>query len=264
MALARALTKRAKRTEAPAPLPTREGSVRFPTGTIQRGKISLPTELLSTTNVLALNAPDIRSISASSSNSSLRSGEDSDFSHLSHSFIDSPLTSAETSSIESSPVTPEPHYGHTSFLKEATPARSATVSGMRSTSAGSDSSIDIPAIPQRAESHSKKAHEHLARKRSMSRLSPPPTAMPTTTTASRTSVDFFRASVDPSHPFGKELAQVNEVAEDFGASAAVLDEEEQIILNQGLRKFGVEDYVMEIQGLFGGVFEDQVGQMAWI
>jgi len=96
-------------------------------------------------------------------------------------------------------------------------------------------------------------------------MSPPPSAISAPTSA-RNSHDIFRSAADPNHPFGKELAQVNEVAEDFGASAAILDEEEQLLLNQGLRKYGVDDYVMEIQGLFGGVFEDRIGPMAsaWI
>jgi len=37
----------------------------------------------------------------------------------------------------------------------------------------------------------------------------------------------------------------------------VWDEEEQFLVEHGLQKFGVEDYVMEIQGLFGGVFDDK-------
>jgi hypothetical protein len=68
------------------------------------------------------------------------------------------------------------------------------------------------------------------------------------------------------HPFGKELAQVNEVAEEFGATARLLDEEEQEILSKGLHKFGVEDYLDEIAGLYGGIFDDKLGPMSkpWI
>jgi len=73
---------------------------------------------------------------------------------------------------------------------------------------------------------------------------------------------MFHGSTDPSHPFGRELAQVNETAEEFGATARMLDEEEQEIMSKGLCKFGVEDYLDEIAGLYGGIFEDKLGSMA--
>ena len=68
------------------------------------------------------------------------------------------------------------------------------------------------------------------------------------------------------HPFGKELAQVNEVAEEFGATARLLDEEEQEILSKGLYKFTVEEYLDEIVGLYGGIFDGELGPMSdpWI
>jgi len=82
----------------------------------------------------------------------------------------------------------------------------------------------------------------------------------------RNSADIFSGATDPNHSFGKDLAQVNEIAEVFGTTSALLDPEEQELLNKGLRKFGVEDYLDEIAGLYGGVFEDQLGSMArpWI
>jgi len=77
---------------------------------------------------------------------------------------------------------------------------------------------------------------------------------------------MFNATFESSHPFGRELAQVNEVAEEFGATSALLNDEEQEMLNRGLCKFGVEDYLDEIAELYGGVFEDQLGGLAkpWI
>jgi len=104
----------------------------------------------------------------------------------------------------------------------------------------------------------------LSRQRSMSRMSPPPTSLAGPTII-RNSVDFFVAA-EPGHPFGKELAQVNEVAEEFGLVSANLVEEEQDLIRRGLRKFAVEDYLDEIQGLYGGVFEDKLGPMAnpWV
>ena len=81
-------------------------------------------------------------------------------------------------------------------------------------------------------------------------------------TVVRNSADIFSGAVDPSHPFGKELAQVNEVAEEFGASSAVFYEEERYLASKGLMKFGVNDYLDEIAGLYGGVFEDKLGPMS--
>lgn len=95
-------------------------------------------------------------------------------------------------------------------------------------------------------------------------MSPPPNSI--TKPAVRNSTDIFNNSADASHPFGRELAQVNEVAEEFGATARLLDEEEQEVLGKGLCKFGVEEYLDEIAGLYGGIFEDQLTSLAkpWI
>jgi len=68
---------------------------------------------------------------------------------------------------------------------------------------------------------------------------------------------MFSIKPDTNHPFGAELAQVNELAEDFGVQdITVWDEEEQFLMEHGLQTFTVDDYVNEIQGLFGGVFDD--------
>lgn len=77
---------------------------------------------------------------------------------------------------------------------------------------------------------------------------------------------MFGSMTDPNHPFGKELAQVNEIAEEFGATSRLLDEEEQEIMSKGLYKFGVEEYLDEIAELYGGIFEDKLGSIAkpWI
>lgn len=95
-------------------------------------------------------------------------------------------------------------------------------------------------------------------------MSPPPSTL--TKPSVRDSTDIFSSTTDPNHPFGRELAQVNEIAEEFGATARLLDEEEQEIMSKGFRKFGVEDYLDEIAGLYGGIFEDKLGTMAkpWI
>lgn len=95
-------------------------------------------------------------------------------------------------------------------------------------------------------------------------MSPPPTAI--AESAASNSGGLLNSASGPAHPFGRELAQVNEVAEEFGATSAVLDEEEQEILNKGLCKFGVDDYINEIAGLYGGVFDGHLGPLAnpWV
>jgi len=72
---------------------------------------------------------------------------------------------------------------------------------------------------------------------------------------------MFRGATHSNHPFSKELAQVNEVAEEFGATSALLDEEEQVLASKGLMKFGVDDYINELTGMNGGVYEGRLGPM---
>jgi len=79
---------------------------------------------------------------------------------------------------------------------------------------------------------------------------------------------MFRGSVvDPSHPFGKELEQLNEVAEEFGAVAISSETEMDLFSMQqyGLSKFCASEYLMEIQPLYTNIFGDELSVgMAWI
>jgi hypothetical protein len=82
---------------------------------------------------------------------------------------------------------------------------------------------------------------------------------------------MFSASIDApdSHPFGNELAQVTELAEDYGISQqrlTIVDEEEQELVSKGLFKFCADDYMSEIQGLFASAFGESKPAMAtmWI
>ncbi|KAJ5819897.1 hypothetical protein N7474_005488 [Penicillium riverlandense] len=230
--ITRAFTKRTKRPEVSAPMPYRaDGHVRFNSGTIKRGNISGPVQLLSTTNMLAYNAPDLNS-AGSSSSSSLRS--DSDAALSPHSYSSS-ITTPDMSPCETSPVEANPSYF---------PKRSATVTSHPRSSTSSSSTTEAPVIPKRALSHTKRSHQDLAHKRSISRMSPPP----------------------PLHPFGKELEQVNEVAEEFG-NFRVVDEEELVLHRKGLKKFSVDDYLSEVEELYGSIFDDQLGPIstgAWL
>jgi hypothetical protein len=91
------------------------------------------------------------------------------------------------------------------------------------------------------------------------------------TSTARSSINMFSSNVDnpEQHPFGNELAQVSELAEEYGISKeklAVVDEEEQELASRGLFKFRAEDYMSEIQGLFLSAFGDSRPTMSsmWI
>lgn len=63
---------------------------------------------------------------------------------------------------------------------------------------------------------------------------------------------MFSSNPVSDHPFGPELAQVTELAEEIGANESTMsDEEEQYLIDNGLCKFSVDDYLDEIQGYFG-------------
>lgn len=259
MSLARAFTtKRNKRPEVSSPMPYRDGQVKFSSGTIKRGKISGPVQLLSTTNMLAYNAPDLTSgggSATSSSSSSLRSPDDSElaFSPPQSSF-DSPITSPDESPRTDFPVDANPQE---SFF----PKRSATVANHPRSSGSTTSSTEAaPSVPRRALSHTKRSHQALARQRSLSRLEPPPlSASRASSQDSPTDASF---QPEEAHPFGKELEQVNEVAEEFGGSTRAMSEEERILLRKGLKKFSVNDYLAEVDNVYGSIFDDQLGPIS--
>jgi len=259
MSLSRAFTTRRSRggSESTPAMPKRSLTAKHSfssSGTI-RHKISAPIELISTTNMLSYNAPDI--FPGTSSSTSSNSGDDSDRSPSSSS---TPLTSPDTSSIESSsPTSPEPNHLSCYF-------------GASRQSASSD---DAPSIPTRAPSHTKKNSEIIARKRSTTRLSgSTESRRENSTSTARSSINMFSSHVDTvdhhhTHPFGKELAQVSEIAEEYGISKeklAVVDEEEQELVSRGLFKFRAEDYISEIHGLFISAFGDSRPAMSsmWI
>jgi hypothetical protein len=89
-------------------------------------------------------------------------------------------------------------------------------------------------------------------------MSPPPLHAPRSTPTIRASEQFFQPEqpfVQPEHPFSKELAQVNEVAEEFGG-LNMLDEEERILHEKGLLKFSAKDYLVEVEELYSSIFDD--------
>ncbi|KAK3995445.1 hypothetical protein QBC44DRAFT_26403 [Cladorrhinum sp. PSN332] len=74
------------------------------------------------------------------------------------------------------------------------------------------------------------------------------------------------------HPFGPELQQVSEIAEEYGVKEQVnvVDAEEKEMIAKGLLKFTASDYLGEIQGLISSFFVEQesnpapVATAAWI
>jgi len=59
------------------------------------------------------------------------------------------------------------------------------------------------------------------------------------------------------HPFGNELAQVTELAEEFSGGKMDFAEEERVLMaERGYCKFSAEEYMNEIQGLFARAFGD--------
>ena len=227
MSLSRAFTGKRTRPQISAPMPQRSVTTRqFASGTI-RNKISAPVELLSTTNMLSYNAPDLYPQSSTS-----QSGDDSDsLPALSTSTTPSPDNSSADSS---PPSSPEPNHLSCYFNS----------SGRQSTS----SAEDAPMIPQRSSSHTKKSHEMLHRKRSVSRMS----GKSSVSSFARESANMFSGKVEVisgpgPHPFGNELAQVTELVEEYGVQSRmqVIDEEEQELISKGLFKFDAEDYMQD-------------------
>ncbi|KAI5212778.1 hypothetical protein E4T42_07306 [Aureobasidium subglaciale] len=231
----------------------------------QRPKISGPIELISTTNTLAHEAPDIFGtkpiafkagvLQSSSSSNSLSSLEYSDSSSIGHR---SGGTFTDASSFEESPLSPEPNhlscYFKPSVYDEATQhSRQTSVNSFHRTS----TSDVAPVLPQRAPSHSKRAHQ-LSHKRSVSRVNPP--SFPEDAFVTRDSTDFFRASGPTSpHPFGKELEQLNEVAEEFGTTVRDVEADaDRVFMDaHGLDHFSADDYMMEIADMLNVIFEDE-------
>jgi hypothetical protein len=278
MALARAFTMRvSKRDTSSTPPPIRTGSVRLSGKAIDRNLISHPVALLSTTNMLSYNAPDISSLkslrkasSSVSSGSSHASEDDSDGSSAANRSRNTYQTDA--SSVDNSPTTSPGNHDSASYFstksRKSTPRRSISTSDLKARSKS-----PTPEIPQRAPSHSKKAHERVARKSAsqqfrshsstQSWLSVP------TAREQRESLEIFSNKVDSVHPLGKELNQLDEVAEEFNDTLQTVDVEADadVMKRKNLGKFRADDYIAEIRPLYLWCFEPKlltVGPGGWI
>lgn len=273
MSLARGFTQRMKRRENPsdASPPTRSQSVKGTGLQIDRAKISGPVALVSTTNMLSYNAPDIAPIQTSfSSKISTHSADDSDNSFSNRSRASSQAsrdTLTDASSVSSSPTSPA-HNHLSGYFASANkhPRKSASSGNLQQLRETYEEEPAIPAIPERALSHSKRAHERVAHKRSMQNLSRHGSTR--SQREQRRSVDIFRAPIEEEeqHPFGKELEQLNEVAEEFTGvvRSAEAEADLAIIREHNLAMFCAADYLSEIQPLCSARFARTVAPMAWI
>ncbi|KAI2473525.1 hypothetical protein F4781DRAFT_136925 [Annulohypoxylon bovei var. microspora] len=290
MSLARAFTTRRKQSSGDLGiLPQRSNTT---AKNSIRNKISGPTALTHTTNMLAYNAPDLYPRSESSPTESSKSDDSS---------TDSPRTSA--SSPPTSPDMPSadlsgsPVPNHLSCYFVAPSNKQAPAAN------------EAPVIPKRSPSHTKKASmDNLANKfsrfsnqsgKSVSTKASFSLSRSSSTSTTATSVsagsfsrkpsisspsvpavppmvmsppparpNFRRDYSDSQHPFGQELAQVSELAEELGVKdkMQIIDEEEQELISKGLCRFRPEDYLAEVQGLFSTFFKPEPTALApvWI
>lgn len=292
MSLARALTtRRAKQPSTDMSIiPQRSSTTKGHaySGSI-RNKISSPVELTHTTNMLAYNAPDLYPRSASSTTS--KSDDESDSARTSSS---SPPTSPDISSVDDRsgtnhlscyftvpgqklpsidsepPVIPKRSPSHTkkgSFERVMT--KPTPLPHQYSNSVSTKASFALSrssSTPTKAPA----ASASLSRKGSIPSLHS--TASVASPVATRSSPSHRKAPrrMENKHPFGLELAQVTEIAEDYGVTEklSVIDEEEQELISRGLYRFRPEDYVSEIQGLFSTFFGSepttQIREPIWI
>lgn len=132
--------------------------------------------------------------------------------------------------------------------------------------------MPVPAIPQRALSHSKRAHERLAHKRSLQNVSTRGSmGSLRQSREQRSSLDMFKGTIEEeeeAHPFGRELEQLNEIVEEFGGVVRDAEAEADLsaMRSKNLAAFCAAEYLAEIRPLFGNRFgiPHQPAPMAWI
>ncbi|EMC95267.1 hypothetical protein BAUCODRAFT_35258 [Baudoinia panamericana UAMH 10762] len=270
--LARAFTVRHKKSEMQIKVPGWLGRAASQRGSkpVPRAQISSPLALLSTSNPLFNNAQHIpgaypiedRSISSSSSTHSADDSDASSSHRTAGSMTDA--SSVDELSTPSTPVDVEPNH-LSCYFKPAVDTKAVSPD---QTPTMSQTSFDAPLIPRRVPSHSKKAHEKLHRKNSIKRLmSPPPREL-------RNSTDMFAVATLSAFveapreaPFGKELEQVDEVAEEFGQVSRDAETEADLnaVQDLGLGQFAACDYMSEIQSLvFSTFYEEEQAFTDWI
>lgn len=287
MSLARAFTTRRAKQNKPLAegdsVPQRSNTIaKSSFGTLRhkpsttaalRPKISAPMELVHTTNMLSYNAPDLFPKLASSTSSSAQSDDGMSDAPTNAS---SPPTSPDVPPHRS--MSPEPNHYFTAPGEAATqpakqnapaiPQRSPThtkkasyeaLSRRRSLSRMSEQSTrtvstkaSMSLSRSSSTSVSTAATSHVAspapyqqfKPSSVSYTAPPPT---TALLSPPKAQQFHKKDYSDSHPFGQELAQVTELAEEFSGreKQSTVDD----LSGRGLFQFSAEEYILEIEGL---------------
>lgn len=286
MSLARAFTTRKVRMSnelaAESKMPQRSGTHKGSVPSNIRTKISGPVQLVHTTNMLSYNAPDLPR--SSRSNSTAKSDTDSDAlstaestpptspeasltddcpspqpNHLSSYFIAPGKPVARDLQADSAPAIPKRSPSHTKKNSYDAIARQRSISQM-----SRDSGRTISSKPSltfsRSSSTSTRASStsHASSAQHASKQMPPPVPAVTTPITSPQLHQGPPPRVMPeAHPFGAELAQVTELAEEYSMRTTphVLDEDEQYIQTHGLVKLSADDYMNDVQELFSAFFQ---------
>jgi hypothetical protein len=265
MSLARAFTLRGKKSEVNITPNAMGRAASHRNGKpVNRAQISSPVALVSTTNMLSYSAPSVASaqsancrVFSAASTASSTSGEESDASTNS---IHSNDTHTDMSSVDESPICAAPNHLSSYFQPAVDTTNNSPI---HSPSMSTSATFEAPSLPQRAASHSKHAHESLSRKRSVQRMQSPPTS-------ARASSEFtpsLGASVEAprDNPFGKELEQLDEIAEEFGQTVrnAEYDADTAYMRSHNLGVYAASDYLNEIHGLIAETFQEQREASAW-
>jgi hypothetical protein len=307
MSLARAFTTRRarqpldlKESGSSSVMPQRSNTVSKASGYNGsiRNKISAPMALTHTTNMLAYNAPDLFPKSASSTTSSKASDDESEGNLTS---VSSPPTSPDVPSIEDRSHSPEPNHLSCYFTAPGQKLPATSTSPVpeipKRAPSHTKKTYDNLAARQHKQQQrqlSQSSANSIASKSSSSSMSrSSSTSTPATSIRSVPSNTQLRskasvpamppASVEPvmpahlshrsevpaNHPFGKELAQVSELAEDYGGKDRlhIVDEEEQELIRKGLTRLRAEDYLVEVHELFATFFVTEPtaqAQPVWI
>lgn len=258
MGLIRALTS-AKRSVASYRAPSTSTS----TSTKSRPQISLPTELISTTNMLSYTAPSVESMrnavaAASASPSTASSTINSN--RPSFAVSEEPsLTDDSSIDSASSPGSPQ-QYSHPEYFlpnndqqqQKARPSLVITTDSLPPVTAADVDNVSpttvlaTPILPRRAPSHSKREHVRLARRRSQRPTSLKPSS---TEAVSPSEPSSIRSVADTHHPFSQELEQLSEVVEEMmgaGVEGGDAQDDDRAMAMLGLQKWTAEDYASEV------------------
>lgn len=258
-----------------------------------RPKISGPLELVHTTNVLSYNAPDLFPKSAASTASSAQSDDgmsdaptnasspptspdvppqrsmSPEPNHLSCYFAapGQPAAAAQPAKQETAvakpdaPAIPQRSPSHTKKASYEALNRHRSVSRLSEQSTRTVSTkasftfsrSSSTSTSTTATSHvSSPAPYQQSKPSSVSFAAPPPTAA----LPAPPKVQYpHKKEYSESHPFGQELAQVTELAEEFSGSREKLSTSDDLSA-LGLFKFSAEEYLSEIQGLLSELLGD--------